>query len=155
MTEEVKTFIVNKDSWHYRLNVKMLRESEVFLWDDHVEVYIQTMDNFCKYWRLTAVNLIKVAFMFAIVLAVVAVVLAVVIGVVVAAVTHPFETGVFTGLVLTVLAIIFGLYLLSDSSEKRKQEAVKAALRNKSNDGLVKTKYKSWKHKICPSVEFK
>jgi hypothetical protein len=155
MTEEIKPFIVDKNSWHYKLNLKMLKSSSIFAYDSHAELYIKTRDNFCKYWRLTAINIFKLILAFTFLLIMLAAVGIVLFGIGLAFYTDAFVTLAIGGAATAVIAAAFGTAFLIDYSTKRKKNAVRQLLNSDNKQGLLVTKYTSWKQKICPTVEFK
>jgi hypothetical protein len=105
-------------------------------------------NNFCAYWRMTFLHFLLAAFLTCgagILLGMLAV----------TAYNTPIQFGIVTGIVILIISTIIGLialtHYLSDAAENRRVYKEK----NNIPDGIVVTKYKSWKSKICPRVEYK
>jgi hypothetical protein len=140
----MKPFKVNRDSWHYKLNQHFFNErgdNEYYMQD----IWERKHNNFCAYWRVTMFRLVVaisfaagfLSFLF-------------VIGVV--AYQNPWDTFVIVcGVVGAVLAFgtigLCGMFL-SEYLEKRKYKNKEVP------DSLFVAKYKSYKSKVCPMVEY-
>lgn len=140
----MKPFKVNRDSWHYKLNQHFFNErgnNEWYMRDN----WEQKHNNFCSYWRVTMFRLVTAIAFTAGILS-----FLFVIGVV--AYQHPWDTFVVVGGVVgAVLAFctigLCGMFL-SEYLEKRKYQNKEVP------DSLFVTKYKSYKSKVCPMVEY-
>ena len=134
----MKPFVINRNSWHYKLNRKFMNE---YGWSDYrmEDQWEPRHNDFCSYWRATIFRMIGVAFV-----ATGSIVFIAMIGSVVY--MHPWETlrvvGTIIGVIVGFIAIIF----LSLQADKSKE---------KLNQNLFVQKYKAHKSKICPMVEYK
>jgi hypothetical protein len=134
----MKPFVIDRNSWHYKLNRKFMNE---YGWSDYrmEDQWEPRHNDFCSYWRATIFRMIAVAF-----IAVVSIAFIAMIGFV--SYTHPWETlrvvGILIGVIVGFIAIGF-LFVLTDKSKE------------KLNKSLFVQKYKAHKSKICPMVEYK
>ena len=152
----MKAFSVNKNSWHYRLNVKMCKTNERLYRQDLVEKYVMSKDNLCSYWRMTLWSLFKVAVAASFILAIASLVLFLVYTYGHALIFNTAETISITIAALVIFGIIVAAVSLGVWFDNRK----KAKLDKILNDGetetsLAKAQYSSWKSGICVPVEFK
>lgn len=152
----MKPFIVNCDSWHYRLNVKMCKTNERLIDDDNAVKYVMSKDNLCTYWWMTTWSVIKV-----LITAFFALSLTYIVGYIIylyghAWVFYTFETFATTASVIFCFAIIIGLIMFFawlDNRKKRKLDSI--LYHGETETSLSKAKYSSWKNGICLPVEFK
>ena len=134
----MKAFRVNRDAWHYKLNQNF--------WNDHLydmEPWEDKHNNFCSYWRATMFRLV-----FASASAVFILLMLVVLGSVIY--QNPLEALISissaVGLCLALVGIFaFSMYL-DERKSKRNYEDIP--------DSLFVAKYKSYKSKVCPMVEY-
>lgn len=133
----MKPFVINRKSWHYKLNKHFMNEDEHFMergWEPK-------HNNFCSYWRATMFRLIFAT-------------AAIVIGggilsmLAVGAVTNPMGALYVLLALAGIAALIFGgvalaLYL-DDCKEKNKDKP----------KSIVVQRYLTYKSKICPMVEY-
>jgi hypothetical protein len=132
----MKPFKINRNSWHYKLNQNF--------WNDHLydmEPWEDKHNNFCSYWRVTMFRLV-----FASAATVFILLMLFVIGSVIY--QNPLEALISissaVGLFLALAGIFaFSMYL---DERKRKNEDIP--------DSIFVAKLKSYKSKICPSVEY-
>jgi hypothetical protein len=134
----MKPFKINRNSWHYKLNQNLLNDHQ-----DHMEYWEDKHNNFCSYWRATMFRLV-----FASAAAVFILLMLFVIGDVIY--QNPLEALISIssafGLCLALVGIFaFSMYL-DDRKRKRKNEDIP--------DSLFVAKYKSYKSKVCPMVEY-
>jgi hypothetical protein len=140
----MKPFKVNRDSWHYKLNKHFLndRGDNEYYMQDYWE---RKHNNFCAYWRVTMFRLVVAMFGSAIILMLL-------FGLGQAIYQNPWDTFVVVGSVVGVV-LAFGTIgvcgmLLSEYLEKRKYQNKEVP------DSLFVAKYKSYKSKVCPMVEY-
>jgi hypothetical protein len=141
----MKPFVINRDSWHYKLNRKFFNQwgdSEYYMHDS----WEPRHNNFCAYWRVTMFRLVVAMFGSA-------VILMLLFGLGQAIYQNPWDTfkvvGSIVGAVLAFATIgVCGMFL-SEYLEKRKYQNKEVP------DSLFMQKYKAHKSKICPMVEFK
>ena len=134
----MKSFVINRNSWHYKLNRKFMNE---YGWSDYrmEDQWEPRHNDFCSYWRATIFRMIGVAFV-----ATGSIVFIAMIGSVVY--MHPWETLRVVGTIIGVIAALVGFVFLSVLADKSKE---------KLNQNLFVQKYKAHKSKICPMVEYK
>ncbi len=138
----MQAFKVNRDSWHYKLNQKFMNErgdNEWYMLDN----WEQRHNNFCSYWRVTMFRLV-----FALLIAIFIVMVLFMIG---SGIYHDPWTAlaVFSsaiGILITFIGLVAGASYLDTRKHKRKNEEVP--------DSLFVAKYKSYKSKVCPMVEY-
>lgn len=136
----MKPFTVNRDSWHYKLNMHFANAygDNVYYIRDRWE---PKHNNFCSYWRATILRMFWVT-----VLATGIMGFFVMLGG--AAYHNPAEFGIVIAGAITVFAAAFGSTFMINH--------IKNGLNNRTEkpDSLFAMKYKSYKAKVCPSVEF-
>lgn len=152
----MKTFSVNKDSWHYRLNVRMAKTNERLSRDNYAEKFVQSKDNFCSYWRMTLWSMFKVAVSVSFAGVAIFGVLYLLYGFGYAFIFHTTQALVGTALVFGVIGVLVGMFAVSTWLDKRKKQKLDAILYDgETETSLAKAKYSSWKGGICLPVEFK
>jgi hypothetical protein len=140
----MKPFKVNRDSWHYKLNQHFMNprgDNEWYMRDN----WEQKHNNFCAYWRVTMFRLVVALFGSA-------VILMLLFGLGQAIYQNPWDSFVIAssvvGVVLSFGTIgVCGMFL-SEYLEKRKYQNKEVP------DSLFVAKYKSYKSKVCPMVEY-
>ena len=138
----MKTFKINRNSWHYKLNRKFFNT-----WGDN-EYYMQDSwepkhNNFCAYWRATMFRAIWVIF-----LAVFAGICLFAMGI--AAYQHPWDTLIVVGSVISIIAfLVFGIALSETIEVIKSKREEKAA-----PESLFVQRYRAYKSKVCPMVEY-
>ncbi len=138
----MQAFKVNRDSWHYKLNQKFMNErgdNEWYMRDN----WEQRHNNFCSYWRVTMFRLV-----FALLITIFIVMVLFMIG---SGIYHDPWTAlaVFSsaiGILITFIGLVAGASYLDTRKHKRKNEEVP--------NSLFVAKYKSYKSKVCPMVEY-
>jgi succinate-acetate transporter protein len=98
-------------------------------------------NNFCSYWRVTMFRLV-----FASAAAVFILLMLFVIGDVIY--QNPLKALIIVGSVVGIFSAVFGIFLFSMYLDERKSK------RNYEPDSLFVAKYKSYKSKVCPMVEY-
>jgi hypothetical protein len=152
----MKAFSVNKNSWHYRLNVKMCKTNERLYRQDLVEKYVMSKDNLCSYWRMTLWSLFKVAVAAAFILALASLVLFLVYTYGYALIFNTAEAVAGTIAVLLLFGTAIGVILLGAWLDKRKRAKLDKILNGgETETSLAKAQYSSWKSGVCVPVEFK
>lgn len=137
-------FKINRDSWHYKLNKNFLNVNGV---SDRLmqDLWEPIHNNFCSYWRVTVIRLFALGLMTTFVGSIV-------VMLVVSLIMYPIQVvnivGFIIGIIASIAAMMFSFCLIGMTKEKLSEKY-------ENSDSLFVTKYKSWKHKICPSVEFK
>lgn len=129
----MNTFKVRKDSWHYQfINVVGFDKYE-----------IQRRKDFCSYWRL----FLRASLL---VLLTVALILFFVGGFIFILATETVSVVVSLVVLAVLVALIVGLLLLVEKIQDFSKEAMSG-----ESTSLIATKYKSFKGKVCPLVEYK
>lgn len=140
----MKPFKVNRDSWHYKLNKYFFNSngSNRYYMEDRWE---PKHNNFCSYWRVTMLRLV-----FASAVTVVLSGLLFALGNVVY--EYPWET---LTTIATAVAMIGGLVGIIAAAITVQHLWDKRKLSKKDvPDSLFVAKYKAYKSKICPMVEY-
>lgn len=134
----MKPFKINRNSWHYKLNKYVSNDNQnsmEFYWEPH-------HNNFCAYWRATMFRLL-----FVLALSSIAGLFLFTAGT--AIYINPIEALIVVGSAIAVIASLIGVLSLSHYLDDRK--------RNRENvpESLFVQRYKTYKSKVCPMVEFK
>lgn len=136
----MKPFKINRNSWHYRLNRHIFNQYSYSMernWEPN-------HNNFCSYWRATMFRLIFTIMLTAVAGSVLSLIA-------VGAYNNPWKalevvlTIVIAGLV--VFAALFVAYCI----QERKTRNKKTVNEPKS---LFVQKYRAYKSKVCPMVEY-
>ena len=152
----MKAFSVNKNSWHYRLNVKMCKSNERLHSQELAEKYVMSKDNLCSYWRMTLWSMFKVTVTAAFIIGIASLGLYLFFMYGYALIFHTAQALSITIGAILVLAVIVGVVSLGIWLDKRKREKLdKILFDNETETSLAKAQYSSWKYGICVPVEFK
>jgi hypothetical protein len=152
----MKTFCVDKNSWHYKMNAAMVKTDPKLARDGKNEIYVQSKDNICSYWQLTILSMFKIAFASFLLLFIAT-------GFIYAMWTaarlfmiNPYESLRALGLLLTFTAAIAAFIFISNWMARKREIKIDNILHNgETETSLAKAKYFSWKNKVCSKVEFK
>lgn len=139
----MKPFKINRNSWHYKLN-KNFCNSEGYWMERSWE---PKHNNFCAYWRATMFRTIFAGcFAFG------------VLGLLVmfgqAVWMYPAETATVIGTIVGIIAAIVGAVTAEFSIRKFFEKRAKAREETGAPQSLVVQKYKTYKSKVCPMVEY-
>ena len=152
----MKTFTVNKDSWHYKLNFEMCKTNDRLYKPELVHKFIMSKDNLCSYWRMTLWGMFKVAVVVAFALTVAASISFMIYLYGYALMFHTTEALVGTGVVVSLLVIIVSIVSIHVWFEERKRIKLNKILNDgETETSLAKAQYSSWKSGVCVPVEFK
>ena len=152
----MKSFSVNKASWHYRMNVSMAKTNERLNRADYAERFVQSKDNLCSYWQMTLWSMFKFAVAAAFVIGVSGFLLFVLYNIGYVFLFHTTQALIGTGIMACVVGVIVGLVFGNTWLEKRKQQKLDNILyHGETETSLSKAKYTSWKSGVCVPVEFK
>jgi hypothetical protein len=137
MESEMKPFVINRDTWHYKLNKNFFNPYEPWMrqWEAR-------NSDFCSYWRATMFRLLFLVFfgfVFSCMLA----------GLGIIIYNEPMAIGVIA-VILSLFAGAAGLFFLIEGIIRKIKQAPK-----KESQSLLAQKYRSYKGKFCPKVEFK
>lgn len=133
----MKPFIINRDSWHYRLNKSLLNE-EGFSKQRMQDYWEPRHNNFCSYWRATVFRMIWIAIIVALIIIVLSC-----LGY--AVYMNPWGTvRVVSYAAVIVCAVLGWVYML----------CILDGTKKKMGNSLFVQKYKVHKSKICPEVEY-
>lgn len=137
----MKTFKVNRNSWHYRFQ-------------DTMETDPRLRKDFCSYWRGLVYAFLKVVWLMLGLVVITITTLFVLngIGVLVFLLVYPDITWTSLNAVSATLLgggiISIALYIWYKIATREKKNAENKQL------SIVATKYRSWKDKVCYKVEF-
>lgn len=137
----MKPFNVNRNSWHYKLN-KNFMNPDSDDWYMH-RIWEPQHNNFCSYWRATMIRLILAAALLALAIFMVS-------GFATALYLHPIPALAGLGTVLAFFGIAAGIAWVVIFRDQRTAARLEAGI----PDSLFVQKYKAYKSKICPSVEY-
>jgi uncharacterized membrane protein len=130
----MKPFKINRNSWHYKLNKHFMNEDSWCMersWEPK-------RSNFCSYWRATIIRCVAALVMATIIFGAVAFLIAVTIA-------NPISTLLTIGGIIGFFATVIGFVALTEYMRSRKPS---------ENPSIVVQKYRAYKSKICPSVEY-
>lgn len=138
----MKPFKINRDSWHYKLNKNFFNENSFWMersWEPR-------HNNFCSYWRATIIRSIVATLLGAI-----GILLLTALGI--SIYNNPIEFAMALALVVTSLTVIFGgATLIRYSIERFKNRS--AAETTEKPEGLFAQRYRAYKSRICPMIEY-
>lgn len=124
-------FVVNKNSWHYRF-LRFMGNTE---WD------MSKVYDFCSYWRKFIFTSILAIFIVLFVGLILSLILA-------ALIINPVKTIITIVAVASIIGVVFLVIGGAIFASKKTKEAL-------YSESLIGTKYKSWKAKYCPMIEYK
>ncbi len=142
----MKPFRVNRNAWHYKLNKHFLNErgDNHYYMEDRWE---PQHNNFCSYWRVTMLRLLAAA---VIVVCVVSLLLAV--GFIIY--ENPWEAAkTVAAAIAFIVSIVATAAAIAGFSHLRDVHRAKAQ-NKQSPDSIFVMRYKAYKSKICPMVEY-
>jgi len=152
----MKTFSVNKNSWHYKLNLQMVKTNDHIHHGNHAETYVMSKDNLCSYWQMTLWSMFKVLVVLVFFGVLIAGILAALFLIGNAFILHTQQALITTGVILSLFAAIFGISAIITMITSRKKEKLNKILYDgETETSLAKAQYSSWKNGICLPVEFK
>jgi membrane protein YdbS with pleckstrin-like domain len=138
----MQAFKVNRDSWHYKLNQKFMNErgdNEWYMRDN----WEQRHNNFCSYWRVTMFRLL-----FALLIAIFIITVLFMIGE--GIYQDPWTALMIVSSAIGIFTAFIGLLAVAAYLDNRKYKYKS----KESPDSLFIAKYKSYKSKVCPMVEY-
>lgn len=152
----MKSFSVNKNSWHYKLNVEMCKTNDTLKRGDYAVLYVESKDNFCSYWRMSMWSMFKVlaaATFFAVVAAGIITALYMIGS---AFIFHTQQALITTGVAFSFLAVVAAITIILNWLADRNRKKINSIIYDgQTETSLTKAKYSSWKAGICLPVEFK
>jgi hypothetical protein len=134
----VKDFVINRDSWHYALNKRAFNDdgwSEYYMRDG----WERTHNNFCAYWRATVARMIAVALIAIIAIAAIA-------ACSYAVYLHPLATAKIVASAIAVIITIASIVIVLDQLHAAQHAAQRS---------LAAQRYRVYKSRICPNIEYK
>ena len=134
----MKPFKINRNSWHYKLNQNFFNDHQY-----HMERWEDKHNNFCSYWRATMFRFVFASAGAAFILLVLSMIGAGIY-------QDPLKALIIVGSTVGLFSAVFGIFLFSMYLDERKSK------RNYEDipDSLFVAKYKSYKSKVCPMVEY-
>lgn len=152
----MKSFSVNKNSWHYKLNIQMVKTNDRINYGNHEETYVMSKDNLCSYWQMTIWSMFKVLLVVTFVIVVIVGLLTALYTMGYAFIAHTQTALISTAIVIGFFATIVAIVSVFHYVDKRKREKLNRILyEGETETSLAKAKYSSWKSGICLPVEFK
>lgn len=152
----MKAFSVNKNSWHYRLNVSMAKTNDRLSSDEYAEKFVQSKDNLCSYWQMTLWSMFKVAAATVFVVGLIGFILFVIYNIGYAFLFHTAQAIAGTVIIVGTIGLIVGLVHLGTWLDRRKKHKLDMILyHSETETSLAKAQYSSWKNGVCVPVEFK
>jgi len=136
----MKPYVINKNSWHY----KMISKGQH--WDGYLSH--RAPKDFCSYWRKVISKVLGIMFVVAM-----ATTFVVFFGYNIYLDPIPVIGGIFSAIVL-LAGTLFTAIGIDKLKEKKRKRDYKVEFEGKQ-EGLIAMKYRSWKEKTCPMVEFK
>jgi len=133
----MKTFTINRDSWHYKINKN-------FLQDNFMERGWEPKHaSFCKYWSATMVRIVAAGGLVS--------TLALFLFVISSAIWYqPFVMLIVAMVIIGIIGTILGIAVLVDHIQSRPAKDT-----DREPKSMMAMKYYSFKNKICPMIEFK
>jgi len=135
----MKPYVINKNSWHY----KMISKGQ------HWEGYLshRAPKDFCSYWRIVMGKL----FAYAIAISLVTAIL-VFFGYNIYLDPIPVIGGILTAIMIIFIALFIAVFF--DKVEERRRKHDYDVKFEEKPESLLKMKYRAWKEKTCPMVEY-
>lgn len=133
----MKPFKVNRNSWHYKLNKNFFNEYQYTMghnWEPR-------HNNFCSYWRVTMIRSVFAVFLTAFICAVLYTLGSSVY-------YYPMEALKVVGMLIATFAGLFAILFVAFHFDRRKYKNADKP------DSLFVQRYKAYKSKVCPSVEY-
>ena len=140
----MKPFKINRDSWHYRLNMKFANSYGTSSWGR--SVWENHHRDFCSYWRATVLRSL-----FAVLLTCFGVFALVGLGSIIYQnpIDFAIAFGLIVGFVATVIAGVALINYVQDRIDSRNR-----TYREPKPEGLVAQRYRAYKSRICPMIEY-
>jgi hypothetical protein len=136
MEFEMKPFMVNRDTWHYKLNKNFLNHYPMSSWEKRVP-------DFCSYWRATIFRLMGLSMVVFGVLISLSVFVAI-------SIKEPIFTLSLFFVICFVAAFVFSSVRIVEWYENRKSNR----LTSDEPESLFVQRYRAYKGKFCPMVNF-
>jgi hypothetical protein len=139
----MKPFIINRNTWHYKLNYNFFGPDFPHLMEHYWE---PDHSDFCSYWRATTLRILAIALLIAIAGGALFFLSVIVI-------SHPWEMLIALALITSVLIFITLCHMLFRLLCKF-WDWVANAPKKARPESLFAQKYRAHKAKICPMVEY-
>jgi hypothetical protein len=135
----MKPYVINKNSWHY----KMISKGQY--WDGYLS--LSPPKDFCSYWRMVMGKLLTYAFFITM-----GTIFAVFLGYNIYLDPIPVIGGLFSAISILFIAGFIAV-ALEKAKERRRKHDYDVKFEEKP-ESLLKMKYRAWKEKTCPMVEY-
>ena len=137
----MKPFVINRNSWHYKLNKNFMNEDKYIMYKDWEPKH----SNFCSYWRATMFRIVGVclATLFATLFASL-----IIFPIGFAFYFDPITSFTVLGSIVGVIAVLICMVVASEMIKERNRLTVKKP------ESLIVQKYRAHKSKICPTIDF-
>lgn len=133
----MKPFKINRNSWHYKMNTIFFNEYQYSMernWEPR-------HNNFCSYWRATFFRIVFITMFASFIFALLSMM-------VLGTIANPMAALSVLGVILAIIALIVGGVLAHTgyTAYAKKYED--------KPDSLFVQRYKTYKSKVCPMVEY-
>ena len=144
----METFIVDKNSWHYKLVKEYVTDKYPY------ELRQKAMPkDFCSYWHRVMIESLKIGIMFSVSIAAFVAVVGM-LGYMIYAIFFDFGGAGFPFLIFfTIVATIATITSASNIIRKRRINKLKEDDSSQTTNIFVQ-RYKAWKGKFCPTIEY-
>ena len=151
----MKPFIVDKNSWHYRLNLDAINKSQLFHHKEHVSKYIESRDNLCSYWKMTLNNVISKILYSAALIFLILFILYCIYNIWTAFLLDPVLVFfIITSITLVTSAAMVISRIVERDAEIKRQEIRNIISNFETNDNGIKSRRQPLKNKTCIKVNF-
>lgn len=148
----MENFTVKETSWHYRLIKFVFFAGPVYSekhdWDK-VVFKERLPTDFCSYWRAFTKALLVLGFYTLMALTAFAIPVLLIIAIIMSMIVEPLATGAVGALILLCVGTA-ALFIKGKSMSKKYAKHLST-----TEPGMIRVKYRSWKDKYCPSIEYK
>lgn len=135
----MKPYVINKSSWHY----KLISRGKTSYW----HIYSSPKD-FCSYWRMVVFKILGYIFITCFLTLFLAF-----LGYNIYLDPIPVLGGMFIASAIIALSVFLAISL-EKLKEKKRMRDYEVEFEGKQ-EGLIAMKYRAWKEKTCPMVEYK
>lgn len=132
----MKPFKIDRDSWHYKMNKHFMNNYEHNMW-----AWEAKKNNFCAYWRATFFRIVALTAFASFIFAILSMM-------VLGTIANPLAALTVLGVILAIIAFFATLVLAHTgyTAYAKKYED--------KPDSLFVQRYKAYKSKVCPMVEY-
>ena len=151
----MKPFVVDKNSWHYRLNLNTVSQNKLFRHEEHVIKYIESRDNLCSYWRMTLNNVISNILYTSILIFLALFIIYCIYNIWTSFLIDPVLVfSIITIITLVMSTVMFISHIIERDAEIKRQEIRNIISNVTTSDSGMKSMYQPLKNKTCMKVNF-